>query len=450
MTWGVSADIMRLWHKMGVKRDYKNSAREFSQPLSPQFSNFLPTHGAPVKPSNSAEVWVTNPSGKLSRKPHGFAQLKMFRSFKFPDRISGGTRLRGASRRVRWCKEKHCIGTWNVRSMYQGKLDIVKREMEKINIDILGISEMRWTGMGEFALDGHMVYYSGHDNNRSNGVAFIVSDKVRKAVMGCKYKNDRMMSIRLQGQPLNITVIQVYAPTTDAEKEIIDEFYGDLQELLLSTPKKNIVFIDGAWNAKRWKSAVHSATTRPGADCGSDYELLIAKFWLKLQTVAKSIPTCRYNLNSIPSDYTVEVQNRFNVLELEDKSSQEMWTEVANTVKEAAEKHIPKKRNSKKARWLSVEALQVAEEQRKAKIKGDRSVMFKLNKDFQKLARRDKNIFFNKQCKEVEDSYGMGKTRVLYKKIREIKGKFQAKIGMIKDRNGKDLSEAEDVKERWA
>ncbi|XP_049946670.1 craniofacial development protein 2-like [Schistocerca serialis cubense] len=300
---------------MGVICDYKNSAREFSQPLSPQFSNFLPTRGAPVKPSNSAEGW-------------------------------------------RWCKEKHCIGTWNVRSMYQGKLDIVKREMEKINIDILGISEMRWTGMGEFASDGHMVYYSGHDNNRSNGVAFIVSDKVRKAVIGCKYKNDRMMSIRLQGQPLNITVIQVYAPTTDAEKEIIDQFYGDLQELLLSTPKKDIVFIVGDWNAKvgneavegitgkyglgttneagqrllefcqensliitntlfqlpkrrlytwtspdgqhrnqiayilcnqRWKSAVQSATTRPGADCGSDHELLIAKFQMKLQNVPKML-----------------------------------------------------------------------------------------------------------------------------------------------------------------
>ncbi|XP_049779252.1 uncharacterized protein LOC126176153 [Schistocerca cancellata] len=135
---------------------------------------------------------------------------------------------------------------------------------------------------------------------------------------------------------------------------------------------------------------------------------------------------------------------------LEDKSSQEMWTEVANTVKEAAEKHIPKKRNSKKAIWLSVETVQVAEERRKAKIKGDRSAMFELNKDFQKLARRDKNIFFNEQCKEVEDSNGMGKTRDLYKKIREIKGKFQAKIGMIKDRNGKDLSDAEDVKEIWA
>ncbi|XP_049766252.1 craniofacial development protein 2-like [Schistocerca cancellata] len=327
------------------------------------------------------------------------------------------------------------------------------------------------------------------------------------------------MSIRLQCQPLNFTVIQVYAPTTDAEKEIIDQFYGDLQELLLSTPKKDIVFIVGDWNAKvenqavegitgkyclgttdeagqrllefcqeksliitntlfqlpkrrlyawtspdgrhrnqidyilcnqRWKSAVQSATTRPGADCGSYHKLLIAKFRLKLQNVAKSIPTCRYDLNSIPYDYTVEVQNRFNVLELENKSSQEMWTEVVNTIKEAAEKHIPKKRNSKNARWLSVEALQVAEERRKAKIKGDRSTMFELTKDVQKLASRDKNMFFNEQCKEVEDSNGMGKTRGLYKKIREIKRKFQAKIGMIKDRNGKDLSEAEDVKERWA
>ena len=119
-------------------------------------------------------------------------------------------------------KQQHCIGTWNVRSMNQGKLEVVKQEMTRVNIDILGISELTLTGMGEFNSDDHCIYYCAQESLRRNGVAIIVNKRVRNAVLGCNPKYDRMMSVSFQGKPFNITVIQVYAPTSNAE-EVEDE-----------------------------------------------------------------------------------------------------------------------------------------------------------------------------------------------------------------------------------
>ena len=99
------------------------------------------------------------------------------------------------------------LGTWNVRSRNQGKLEVVKQEMARVNVAILGISELRWTGMGEFNSDDHYIYYCGQESLRRNGVAIIVNERVRNAVLGCNLKNDRMISVHLQGKPFNITVI---------------------------------------------------------------------------------------------------------------------------------------------------------------------------------------------------------------------------------------------------
>ena len=108
-----------------------------------------------------------------------------------------------------WCC-KYCIGTWNVRSMHQGKLEVIKQEMARVNIDILGISELKWTGMGEFNSDDHYIYYCGQESFRRNGVALIVNKRVWNAVLGCNLKNDRMNYF--QGKTFNIRVIQFYAP----------------------------------------------------------------------------------------------------------------------------------------------------------------------------------------------------------------------------------------------
>ena len=135
-------------------------------------------------------------------------------------------------------KEQYCIGTWNVRSMNQGKSEVVKQEMKRVNINILGIRELKWTGMGEFNSDDHYIYYCGQDSLRRNGVAIMFNKRVRNAVLGCNLKNDRMISVSLQGKPFNITAIQVYAPTSNAEEAEVEQFYEDPQDLLTNTPKR--------------------------------------------------------------------------------------------------------------------------------------------------------------------------------------------------------------------
>ena len=232
--------------------------------------------------------------------------------------------------------------------------------------------------MGKFNSDD----YCRQESLRRNGVAIMVK-RVQNAALGCNLKNDRMISVRFQGKPFNITVIQVYAPTSDAEEA--EQFYEDLQDLLELTPKKDVLFIIGDWNAKvgsqetpgvtgkfglgirneagqrliefcqenalvitntlfqqhkrrlytwtspdgqhrnqidyilcsqRWRSSIQSAKTRPGADCGSDHELLIAKFRLKLKKIGKTSRPFRYDLNQILYGYTVELRNIFKGLDL--------------------------------------------------------------------------------------------------------------------------------------
>ena len=115
------------------------------------------------------------------------------------------------------CKQQYCIGTWNVKSMNQGKLEVVIQEMARVNINILGIRELKWTGMGEFNSDDHYIYYCGQESLRRNGISIIVNKRVQNAVLGCNLKNNRMISVCFQGKPLNIMVIQVYALTSNAE-----------------------------------------------------------------------------------------------------------------------------------------------------------------------------------------------------------------------------------------
>ena len=127
--------------------------------------------------------------------------------------------------------------------MNQGKLEAVKQETARVNVDILGISELKWTGMGVFNSDDHYIYYCGQESLRRNGVAIMVNERVQNAVLGCNLKNDRMISVHLQGKPFNIMVIQVYAPTSNAEEAEVEQFYEDLQDLLELTPKKKDVFV---------------------------------------------------------------------------------------------------------------------------------------------------------------------------------------------------------------
>ena len=148
--------------------------------------------------------------------------------------------------------------------------------------------------------------------------------------------------------------------------------------------------------SQRWRSSIQLTKTRPGADCGSDHELHITKFRLKLKKVGKTTRPFRYDLNQIAYDYTVEVTNRFKGLDLIDRVPEELWVEVFDIVQESGIKIIPKKKKCKKAKWLSEEALQIAVKRRETKSKGEKERYTHLNAQFQRVARRDKKAFLPK------------------------------------------------------
>ena len=154
--------------------------------------------------------------------------------------------------------------------MNQGKLEVVKQEIARVNIDILGISELKLPGMGKFNSDDHYIYYCGQESLRKNGVALIVKKRVQNAVPGCNLKNDGMISVHFQGKPFNIIVIQVYALTINAEEAEVERFYEDLQDLLQLKPKKDVLFIIEDWNAKVESQEIPGVTGKFGLGVQSE------------------------------------------------------------------------------------------------------------------------------------------------------------------------------------
>ena len=157
-------------------------------------------------------------------------------------------------------------------------MEVVKQEMARVNIDILGISELKWAGMGEFNSDDHYIYYCGQESLRRNGVAITVNKRVQNAVLGCNLKNYRMISVRFQGKPFTITVIQVYAPTTNAEEVEVEWFYEDLQDILELTSKKDVLFIIGDWNTKIGSQEIPRVTGKFGLGIRKEAGQRLIKF----------------------------------------------------------------------------------------------------------------------------------------------------------------------------
>ena len=151
--------------------------------------------------------------------------------------------------------------------MNHGKLEMVKQEMARVNSNILGISELKWTGMGEFNSDGNYIYYCGQESLRRNGVALIVNKRVQNAVVGCNLKNDRMISVCFQGKPYHSN--PSLCPNTNAKEAEVERFYEDLQDLE-RTPKKDVLFIIGDWNAKIGSQEIPGVTGKFGLEAQNE------------------------------------------------------------------------------------------------------------------------------------------------------------------------------------
>ena len=207
--------------------------------------------------------------------------------------------------------------------------------------------------------------------------------------------------------------------------------------------------IDYSLCSQRWRSSIQLAKTRLGADCGSDHELLIAKFRLKLKKVGETTRLFRYDINQIPCDYTVGVRNRFKRLDLIDRVPDQLWMEVHNIVQETGIKTIPMENKCKKSKmgvWGGLTNSCVKNRSEKQRRKGKR---YPSQCRVPKNGKERYESLLGEKGKVIKGKNRIGNTRDLFKKIRDTKGIFHAKMGLIKDRNGMDLTEAEDIKKRW-
>ena len=173
---------------------------------------------------------------------------------------------------------QYCTGIWNIRSMSQSKLEVMKQEMARVNIDILEIRELKWMEMGESNSDDHYIYYCGQKSLRRNGVALIVNKRVQNAIFGCNLKNNTMISVCFQGKLFNITAIQVSAQTTNTKEAEVEWFYEELQDLLEPTPKTAVLFIIGYWNAKVGSQEIAGKRGKFGLEVQNEAGQRLTKF----------------------------------------------------------------------------------------------------------------------------------------------------------------------------
>ena len=361
--------------------------------------------------------------------------------------------------------------------------------------------------------------YSGKDiGKREHGVGFILDKASAKSFLGFNPVNDRIITLRLEAHPMNVTIIQVYAPTSTATDDKIEEFYGVLQDTIDQQHKKDMLVIMGDWNAKigkncnsivtgkyglgernergdaledfcqsnnliigntlfqqpprrlwtwkspgdtvrnqidyflikeRWRSSLTCVKTRPGADCGSDHQLLVAHLKLKLKSKKAESPPVRFDVSNIQNDYRVNVSNRFErLLQIENElSPNELWEKMKDSVLTTAKETIPKKRKIKQP-WISNTTLNIADKRQEAKKRGNITEWRKQHREVSKAIRQDQKVYIEKKCNEMEKAGNDSKT--IFKILGEIIKKPSTRSDVINDKNGTTLTETDTIKERWA
>ena len=369
--------------------------------------------------------------------------------------------------------------------------------------------------------EGNVMLYAGKESGpRREGVGFILDKEATKSIIGYNPMSPRVITIRLKAHPINLTIIQVYAPTSDASDDNLESFYNTVQEALDKTPPRDLLVMMGDWNAKvgkterknshigihglgeqnergvklaafcisndltigntifphhprrlytwrspgertrnqidyimvkrRWRTSLLNVKTRPDADCGSDHQLLLATTKIKLQTTTKRENATRYDIQNIPEAFTVEIRNRFTPLlqyAEEECTPEELWTKTTSTMSEIVKKYIPKRKRQKKA-WLKNTTMDIAEERRTAKSRGDLEGLARLNKEFRKAANEDKRDYLKERCQHLEQSNKNPKE--VSKVIKEITGKWAPQTEVINDKDGNTLTESEAIMKRWA
>ncbi|KAK3789537.1 hypothetical protein RRG08_004607 [Elysia crispata] len=266
------------------------------------------------------------------------------------------------------------VGTWNVRTLDAGKVEIIENEMERIKLNILGICEHRWKGQGHLTTPkGGKFIYSGREQPGQSGVGILLEKETAKSLIGYNPISDRILIVRIQGRKKNMALIQAYAPTSSSEIEEAEEFYAALQHTqtgLLDGKTKNQ--IDYILVKKRWKSSIQQTKTYPGTDCGTDHELLVSTIKIKLRKIKKPEPPVRFDLTQILEEYGIEIKNKFGMLMAveEEMGPDELATHAQQILLTTAKNRIPK-RKAKRQPWISNTTLELIEERRNLKAGQD-------------------------------------------------------------------------------
>lgn len=416
------------------------------------------------------------------------------------------------------------IGTWNVRGLIMpGKLEILEREITRCELNICGLSETHWRGNGHFLTEKHAIFFSGNDSTSRNGVAFIVPKQLKNCVIGYEPINDRILSIKLKASPVNLNIVQVYAPTTSASDDTVDKFYRELETAISKIPSRETLMIVGDFNAKigenshqlsncvgkfglgqrnergerliqfvadnnmvisntvfqhhprrlytwtspdgqyrnqidyilvrsRWRTSIRNVHTLPGADCGSDHQLLISKMHLKLRAARKLDKGSRIEVQDSSKFRLALEQNwsEWTDVDLEAVNPNELWDRARTLLERAVTDSKPPAKTRKRQQWMSDETLMLVEERRRMKASGaDVRTLNKQSAQIQAACRRDRNTSLRKICEEIEAHSGKNESRDLHHKIRSITKTLSSRTWAIENCRGEVVTELEEISETW-
>ena len=429
------------------------------------------------------------------------------------------------------------IGTWNVRTLRTpGKLEELTHEMSRYRWSVLGLCEIRWKNFGETTTqEGHKLYFSGKEDRHENGVGFLVHKDTVNTVMGCQPVSSRLITIRLRATPFNITIVQAYAPTTDYDDEEIEDFYEQLQEVLEQVPKKDILIVQGDWNAKvgkdacknwkntcgpysnnvtnergfrllefaslndlklantfgphkasrrwtwhspngehhnqidyimvkkRFQTSINIAKTRsfPGADIGSDHDLVMMTFKLHLKKVSKLGHTrIKFDLEKLKDPEIAEtfkamIGGKFaplTLLDADDSNMDEMVNKFNVAVTETANEILGKYRHRKQP-WVTPDIFHLCDkrsELKKDKFTTEGAKQYKaVNQQIKKGMAKAREAWIEERCQEIDDNLDKNNSKKAYQLVKDLTSSKQGRITTIQDKNGKCLTEDKDILNRW-
>lgn len=417
------------------------------------------------------------------------------------------------------------FGTWNVQSLnVEGKTHNIVREMTRLQVSLLGISEVKWAGSGSSVIEDHHIYYSGGENSRTYyGVGFILTPEMNKYVKSVTNVSDRVILLQLNAKPMNVNIIQAYAPTSSSTEEELEKFYTDLKQVTEKLKDRDFTICMGDWNAKvgegrenkivgpfglgvrndrgyrfvefcnennlcimntffklpkrrlytwtspahlphqivrnqidfitindRYKNAIKGVKTYPSGDISSDHNILIADIRLKLKAEKKSQYNGKIDLQDLKENrekFANILESEFQTFDYKEGADiEDNWNQMKSTIQKVLS--TAKKERHKKKQWMTDEILDMMDDRRQYK-NVNRERYRQKNKEIRKKIREAQQLYFEQNCRELEELEKKHDTFNMHKKVKEVLNTYKKSSTDLEDKNGKLIITVEDKLKTW-